>query len=55
VWSTGSEFSSYQWEFSSDILYSTREYKKVRLEFYKPEFYEWEEAQNLTPQTAAQV
>ncbi|GBF07718.1 AsnC family transcriptional regulator [Deinococcus aerius] len=24
------------------ILYSTKEYKKVRLEFYKPEFYEWE-------------
>ncbi|AFZ66915.1 Lrp/AsnC family transcriptional regulator [Deinococcus peraridilitoris] len=23
------------------ILYSTKEYKKVRLEFYKPEFYEW--------------
>ncbi len=41
--------------FEYDILYSTREYKKVRLEFYKPEFYEWEEAQNLTPQTVAQV
>ncbi|PNY81744.1 Lrp/AsnC family transcriptional regulator [Deinococcus koreensis] len=26
------------------ILYSTKEYKKVRLEFYKPEFYEWEKA-----------
>ncbi|WP_424950409.1 Lrp/AsnC family transcriptional regulator [Deinococcus sp.] len=26
-----------------DILYSTREYKKVRLEFYRPEFYEWEQ------------
>ncbi|WP_425146907.1 Lrp/AsnC family transcriptional regulator [Deinococcus sp.] len=26
-----------------DILYSTKEYKKVRLEFYKPEFYEWEQ------------
>lgn len=24
------------------ILYSTKEYKKVRLEFYTPEFYEWE-------------
>ncbi len=24
-----------------DILYSTKEYKKVRLEFYKPEFYGW--------------
>ncbi|SMB88406.1 Lrp/AsnC family transcriptional regulator [Deinococcus hopiensis] len=24
------------------ILYSTKEYKKVRLEFYKPEFYAWE-------------
>ncbi|MFC4456456.1 Lrp/AsnC family transcriptional regulator [Deinococcus sonorensis] len=24
------------------ILYSTKEYKKIRLEFYKPEFYEWE-------------
>ncbi|ADV68912.1 Lrp/AsnC family transcriptional regulator [Deinococcus maricopensis] len=23
------------------ILYSTKEYKKVRLEFYKPEFYAW--------------
>ena len=23
------------------ILYSTKEFKKVRLEFYKPEFYEW--------------
>ncbi|GAA5535040.1 Lrp/AsnC family transcriptional regulator [Deinococcus aluminii] len=23
------------------ILYSTKEYKKVRLEFYKPEFYQW--------------
>ncbi|WP_043802754.1 Lrp/AsnC family transcriptional regulator [Deinococcus gobiensis] len=23
------------------ILYSTKEYKKIRLEFYKPEFYEW--------------
>ncbi|GAA0505801.1 Lrp/AsnC family transcriptional regulator [Deinococcus depolymerans] len=23
------------------ILYSTKEYKKVRLEFYKPEFYDW--------------
>lgn len=23
------------------ILYSTKEYKKVRLEFYQPEFYEW--------------
>ncbi|CAM4460202.1 Lrp/AsnC family transcriptional regulator [Deinococcus marmoris] len=27
-----------------DILYSTKEYKKIRLEFYKPEFYEWERA-----------
>ena len=26
-----------------DILYSTKEYKKVRLEFYRPEFYAWEE------------
>ena len=26
-----------------DILYSTKEYKKVRLEFYRPEFFEWEE------------
>jgi siroheme decarboxylase len=26
-----------------DILYSTKEYKKVRLEFYRPEFYEWEQ------------
>lgn len=24
-----------------DILYSTKEYKKIRLEFYKPEFNEW--------------
>ncbi|MFT2720736.1 Lrp/AsnC family transcriptional regulator [Deinococcus sp. A31D244] len=24
-----------------DLLYSTKEYKKVRLEFYKPEFYGW--------------
>lgn len=24
-----------------EILYSTKEYKKVRLEFYKPEFYGW--------------
>ncbi|MBB5236111.1 siroheme decarboxylase subunit alpha [Deinococcus budaensis] len=24
------------------ILYSTKEYKKVRLEFYQPEFYAWE-------------
>ena len=23
------------------ILYSTKEYKKVRLEFYQPEFYAW--------------
>ncbi|BDP40058.1 transcriptional regulator [Deinococcus aetherius] len=23
------------------ILYSTKEYKKIRLEFYKPEFYKW--------------
>jgi DNA-binding Lrp family transcriptional regulator len=23
------------------ILYSTKEYKKIRLEFYKPEFYQW--------------
>lgn len=30
------------------ILYSTKEYKKVRLEFYKPEFYEWEKQHNLT-------
>ena len=26
------------------ILYSTKEYKKVRLEFFIPEFYEWERA-----------
>ena len=26
-----------------EVLYSTREYKKIRLEFYKPEFYEWEQ------------
>ncbi len=31
------------------ILYSTKEFKKVRLEFYKPEFYAWEQAQGLTP------
>ena len=29
--------------FFYDILYSTKEYKKVRLEFYRPEFYEWEQ------------
>ena len=36
--------------FDHAILYSTKEYKKVRLEFYKPEFYEWEAAQKLTPE-----
>ena len=35
------------------ILYSTKEYKKVRLEFYKPEFYEWEAAQGLSPRELA--
>jgi DNA-binding Lrp family transcriptional regulator len=25
-----------------EVLYSTKEYKKVRLEYFKPEFYEWE-------------
>ena len=32
-----------------DILYSTKEYKKVRLEFYKPEFYDWERREILSP------
>lgn len=31
------------------ILYSTREYKKIRLEFYKPEFYEWAKDNLGTP------
>jgi siroheme decarboxylase len=35
--------------FEHAILYSTKEYKKVRLEFYIPEFYDWEKAQKLTP------
>ena len=26
-----------------DILYSTKEFKKIRLEFYRPEFYDWEQ------------
>ncbi|TSA82584.1 Lrp/AsnC family transcriptional regulator [Deinococcus detaillensis] len=34
--------------FDHAILYSTKEYKKVRLEFYKPDFYEWEQAQQLS-------
>ncbi|WP_051935464.1 Lrp/AsnC family transcriptional regulator [Deinococcus sp. YIM 77859] len=34
------------------ILYSTKEYKKVRLEFYKPEFYEWEQTHLGAPSTA---
>lgn len=34
-----------------DILYSTKEYKKVRLEFYRPEFYEWEKS-NITAPSA---
>ena len=36
--------------FEYAVLYSTKEYKKVRLEFYVPEFYDWERAQGLTPQ-----
>ncbi|MCP2015304.1 hypothetical protein L1280_002465 [Deinococcus sp. HSC-46F16] len=31
----------YQWEFFSGPFCFTKEYKKVRLEFYQPEFYEW--------------
>lgn len=34
------------------VLYSTREFKKVRLEFYKPEFYEWERANIAAPTVA---
>lgn len=32
-----------------DVLYSTKEYKKVRLEFYRPEFYDWEAANIVIP------
>lgn len=39
--------------FEYDILYSTKEYKKVRLEFYKPEFYGWEQVQNIAPKSEA--